>query len=88
MDSEQTIRAWKDEDYRLSLGEAELSALPEHPAGLIDLADDRLADASGGTTPAVAWALLIYGYDLAATHMFSCYDGCKPTAPLGNGGTC
>src|SRR5919199_996646 len=33
------IRAWKDEEYRASLSEAELAQLPENPAGLIEIAD-------------------------------------------------
>jgi mersacidin/lichenicidin family type 2 lantibiotic len=36
------IRAWKDEDYRLSLSEAERALLPAHPAGLIELTDVEL----------------------------------------------
>lgn len=33
------IRAWKNEEYRLSLRGAEQAMLPEHPAGLIELRD-------------------------------------------------
>ena len=33
------IRAWKNEEYRLSLSEAERALLPAHPAGLITLTD-------------------------------------------------
>jgi mersacidin/lichenicidin family type 2 lantibiotic len=43
-----TIRAWKDEEYRLSLSEAEQAQLPAHPAGLIELTDAQLDDAAGG----------------------------------------
>ena len=39
------IRAWKDEEYRNSLSEAERNALPEHPAGLVEISD---ADVDGG----------------------------------------
>jgi mersacidin/lichenicidin family type 2 lantibiotic len=38
----EIIRAWKDEEYRKSLSQAELALLPEHPSGLIDLSDDDL----------------------------------------------
>jgi mersacidin/lichenicidin family type 2 lantibiotic len=41
------IRAWKDEEYRLSLSEEQHAVLPEHPAGLIELADEDLDDVSG-----------------------------------------
>jgi mersacidin/lichenicidin family type 2 lantibiotic len=32
------IRAWKDEDYRETLTDAEL---PEHPAGIVELDDEE-----------------------------------------------
>jgi mersacidin/lichenicidin family type 2 lantibiotic len=43
------VRAWKDEEYRQSLSEAEIAELPEHPSGLIELSDEDMAAASGGT---------------------------------------
>jgi len=42
------IRAWKDEDYRLSLSEAERALLPEHPAGLIELSGAEMDGVAGG----------------------------------------
>jgi mersacidin/lichenicidin family type 2 lantibiotic len=48
-----TIRAWKDAEYRQSLSEAERALLPEHPAGLIELSDADL-DAAGGL-PQCPW---------------------------------
>ena len=42
------IRAWKDEEYRLSLNEAERTQLPSHPAGLIELPDAQLDTVAGG----------------------------------------
>jgi mersacidin/lichenicidin family type 2 lantibiotic len=50
------IRAWKDEEYRLSLSEAERALLPEHPAGLIELADAELDHAAGGYPAAVPYS--------------------------------
>jgi mersacidin/lichenicidin family type 2 lantibiotic len=41
------IRAWKDEEYRLNLTEAERALLPEHPAGLIQLDDNELRSVLG-----------------------------------------
>lgn len=35
--AEHIVHAWKNEDYLLSLTPAEISALPENPAGTIDL---------------------------------------------------
>jgi len=49
MKSEEIVRSWKDEDYRLSLGDVELSHLPVHPAGLIELTDAELNGVGGGT---------------------------------------
>ena len=37
------IRAWKDEEYRLSLDE-----MPAHPAGLVELTDADLEQVAGG----------------------------------------
>ena len=42
MSKADVIRAWKDPDYRGSLGAFELAALPENPAGAIELTDDDL----------------------------------------------
>jgi mersacidin/lichenicidin family type 2 lantibiotic len=42
------IRAWKDEEYRLSLSEEQRAVLPEHPAGLMELVDAELDDVAGG----------------------------------------
>jgi mersacidin/lichenicidin family type 2 lantibiotic len=42
------IRGWKDEEYRLSLSHEQRAMLPEHPAGVIELADEEL-EAAGGT---------------------------------------
>ena len=39
MSKVDVIRAWKDEEYRLSLTEQERAQLPAHPAGLIELED-------------------------------------------------
>ena len=48
MSNRKVIRAWRDEDYRLGLNEAERSMLPEHPAGQIELSDAELGVAVGG----------------------------------------
>jgi mersacidin/lichenicidin family type 2 lantibiotic len=47
MNNLSVIRAWKDEEYRLNLSEAERALLPPHPAGLIELADGELNHAAG-----------------------------------------
>ena len=48
MSNKNIIRAWKDEDYRLSLSEAERALLPAHPAGFIELAGAEIDDVGGG----------------------------------------
>jgi mersacidin/lichenicidin family type 2 lantibiotic len=48
------IRAWKDEEYRLGLTEAERALLPGHPAGLIELDDDQMKMVLGGGGTGIA----------------------------------
>ena len=48
MSYENIIRAWKDEDYRMSLSEEERAQLPENPAGLIELMDAEMSMVGGG----------------------------------------
>jgi len=43
------IRAWKDEDYRASLSEAQRAMLPENPAGFLELTDEELESVAGAT---------------------------------------
>jgi mersacidin/lichenicidin family type 2 lantibiotic len=43
------IRAWKDEDYRSSLSDAQRAELPDNPAGLIELSETDLRNAAGGS---------------------------------------
>jgi mersacidin/lichenicidin family type 2 lantibiotic len=42
------VRAWKDEEYRNSLTEAERASLPENPAGLLDVVESELRQVAGG----------------------------------------
>ena len=53
MSNKNIIRAWKDEDYRLSLSEAERALLPGHPAGLIELSVAEMDGVGGEALPAV-----------------------------------
>lgn len=52
MSSRKIIRAWKNEEYRLSLSDAERALLPDHPAGVVELSDEQLGVVAGGAT---AW---------------------------------
>jgi mersacidin/lichenicidin family type 2 lantibiotic len=47
MHREMLVRAWKDEEYRLSLSEAERALLPENPAGSFELTDAELDAVTG-----------------------------------------
>lgn len=42
------VRAWKDADYRESLSDAERAALPQNPAGLMELPVAALGKIAGG----------------------------------------
>jgi len=42
------VRAWADEVFRSTLSPAELDAMPDHPAGTVDLVEEELAQAAGG----------------------------------------
>ncbi|MCP6757220.1 MAG: mersacidin/lichenicidin family type 2 lantibiotic [Fischerella sp. CENA71] len=48
MSQKDIIRAWKDEDFRNSLTEEQLSQLPENPAGILELEDEEMKNISGG----------------------------------------
>ena len=48
MSKETIIRAWRDEEYLLSLSEELRALLPEHPAGLFELTDEDLEQVAGG----------------------------------------
>jgi mersacidin/lichenicidin family type 2 lantibiotic len=49
MSNLNTIRAWKDEEYRKSLTDAEKALLPTNPAGLVELAEEEMNQVDGGT---------------------------------------
>jgi mersacidin/lichenicidin family type 2 lantibiotic len=46
--SNNLVKAWKDEEYRSSLSEAERAMLPENPAGNLELTDAELELVAGG----------------------------------------
>ena len=63
MSYRNTIRAWKDEEYRLSLSEAERAQLPAHPSGLIEVTDPELGVVRGGIfTSGCTWGLECYTF--------------------------
>lgn len=62
MSEKDIIRAWKDEEFRNSLSEAERAALPAHPAGLVEIRDEALEAVAGGTatTNCTYWSKTTY----------------------------
>jgi mersacidin/lichenicidin family type 2 lantibiotic len=49
LDGVDVVRAWKDEEYRSSLSDAQRAALPESPADLGELSDEQLDGIAGGS---------------------------------------
>lgn len=47
------VRAWKDEDFRSTLTEAQRASLPANPAGAIELTELELSAVAGGVTTAL-----------------------------------
>lgn len=42
------VRAWKNEEYRNSLSEAQRAQLPENPAGMTEITDEEINAVLGG----------------------------------------
>lgn len=55
------VRAWKDEGYRQSLSEEQMTTLPANPAGELELSDSSLRSVlgAGGAGPGVAPAAAV-----------------------------
>ena len=49
MTNEEIIRAWKDESYRNGMSVTQRAQIPDHPSGLVQLSDEELTEAAGGT---------------------------------------
>lgn len=67
MSSHNIIRAWKDPAYRNSLSSAERAALPENPAGAIEISDADLGNIAGGRERAPETAICTYLCTLTCT---------------------
>ena len=70
------IRAWKDEEYRLSLTEEQRSLLPDNPAGLMELSEGDLGNVigSGGDDgkPKPSSKILRIGLDVNSLPVLIC----------------
>ena len=49
MSTADVVRAWRDPEYRSTLGAAERAALPDYPASSLELGDDE-REAGGSPT--------------------------------------
>jgi mersacidin/lichenicidin family type 2 lantibiotic len=49
MTSDEIVRSWKNDEYRLSLSLDDQAVLPENPAGLGELTDAELLGIDGGS---------------------------------------
>jgi mersacidin/lichenicidin family type 2 lantibiotic len=79
------VRAWKDPDYRLTMNDQDQAALPQHPAGMMELSDEALQEALGAQNYQPDTGFLCVSTVLAcATAAFSCWPGCDRTVV----GTC
>ena len=58
------IRAWKDEEYRQSLTDAETALVPANPAGLAELAEEEMNQIDGGS----------FSYDCSQFMDGMCYE--------------
>ena len=76
MKAEQIIRAWKDEAYLGSLSAEERSLLPQNPAGFIEVPDDVLDQAAGGSTIVVTIVTTV-----AVSEAVSCWRRCYDYGP-------
>ncbi|MFL6334561.1 MAG: mersacidin/lichenicidin family type 2 lantibiotic [Pyrinomonadaceae bacterium] len=47
MSQSEIIRAWKDAKFRRRLSEAERAMLPPNPAGVLEVSDEQIKEASG-----------------------------------------
>lgn len=68
MSNVDVIRAWKDEEYRLSLSETQLAMLPDNPAGLVELSNPFAGDLGG-----------VLFTEQVVTQCLTCVTLCVPT---------
>ena len=65
MSKTDVVRAWRDPEYRASLSDHELAALPPNPAGELSMTDVRFHRASGpskNSSATTAWFCTNYTF--------------------------
>ena len=60
MSQVNVVRAWKDEEYRRGLTEAERAGLPDNPAEFLEQTEAELEQAVGGGIPVHTIADCVY----------------------------
>jgi len=75
MNARDIVRAWKDEEYRAELTEAQRAALPENPAGLVVASITALENAAGGKPKISSTAI-------CATLPLGCPGSCALPCPI------
>jgi mersacidin/lichenicidin family type 2 lantibiotic len=76
MSTQEILRAWRDQDYWLSLSEGERARVPENPAGVVELLDEELEHIAGAS------------HTLEFTCPDSCFGTCTGTKPPSVGLCC
>lgn len=74
MSKSHIIRAWRDEEYFSNLSESERSLIPENPVGVVELKDEELTIAEGGSTMSLTLgcnSLLFCPYTLGCPPSFT-----------------
>ncbi|MBV6622466.1 MAG: mersacidin/lichenicidin family type 2 lantibiotic [Rivularia sp. (in: Bacteria)] len=69
------IRAWKDEEYRNSLSEEQLSQLPENPAGLVELSNSDMESITGGLYTSNTNVRIMFSSGITCTQGNNCTAG-------------
>jgi mersacidin/lichenicidin family type 2 lantibiotic len=70
-------RAWKDPEYRATLSDDELAAMPEHPCGPVELGDEALALVAGARTEGLYTLGCCGGFTAKTTACGSCKATCR-----------
>ena len=74
MNNVDVVRAWKDEQYRMSLTTEQRAQLPQNPAGMVELTDSDLEGVAGGS------AALESDTDISVTKTSCCTYSTTATA--------
>ncbi|MER5318683.1 mersacidin/lichenicidin family type 2 lantibiotic [Streptosporangium roseum] len=77
-----SVKAWKDPEYRASLSSADLARIPANPAGPVTLSNRELETVAGATSGICA------GAGLTVAIITMTFTVCSGTAKFGTAGCC